>query len=204
MLCYFTLFFLKYNKYIPITLRILCYVFIFFNNLDTGYAMGPEDSNSDPSDQPTGSVSNSPTGKAPELTEEDKKQIKDSTKKEYEDYTDAPVPGRYRTTDYMEEDNSNKRSATVYKRVGDRIQSQINQIREELANLESNNSEESQEKAISDKKEMIDILLEQLSLTDTETTKTLRKGMETEISNNTSVGTKRSGEESSNINKKQK
>jgi hypothetical protein len=166
--------------------------------------MGPEDSNSDPSDQPTGSVSNSPTGKAPELTEEDKKQIKDSTKKEYEDYTDAPVPGRYRTTDYMEEDNSNKRSATVYKRVGDRIQSQINQIREELANLESNNSEESQEKAISDKKEMIDILLEQLSLTDTETTKTLRKGMETEISNNTSVGTKRSGEESSNINKKQK
>jgi hypothetical protein len=52
---------------------------MFFINLDAGYAMGPEDSNPDPSDQPTGSGNN--IGKKRNLSINDLISVNSSSKK---------------------------------------------------------------------------------------------------------------------------
>ena len=165
------IFFMEYHKYLPLMLRIIFIVSIYIDNLEIAYAMGSQDINPDLTDAKAGSGNNPITSAA---------QKSESSTSSANNYT--------RSSDYTNESNSDKRSSMVYKRVGDRLQSEANNLREELANPKLLGIEREK------KEEMLSDLLDRLSLTDTESSKNLRKAMEMETS---SAGTKRSGEESS-------
>ena len=173
------IFFMEYHKYLPLMLRIIFIVSIYIDNLEIAYAMGSQDINPDLTDAKAGSGNNPITSAA---------QKSESSTSSANNYT--------RSSDYTNESNSDKRSSMVYKRVGDRLQSEANSLREELANPKLLGIEREK------KEEMLSDLLDRLSLTDTESSKNLRKAMETY--ENTTGGIKRSVEESSTISKKPK
>ena len=176
-------FFIKYHKYMPTVLRIIFIASIYLYNVGEVYAMGSEDT-TDLTNTKSGSGNNSTSSVAPKSESSASSKIGNTTS----DSTRASEPAK--------ESYFDKRSSTVFQRVGNMLHNKANALREELADPKL--SEE--QKRV--KQEQLEDLLDQLSLTDKESSKTLRKIME--ASSNPSEGTKRSGEGSESVSKKAK
>lgn len=181
-------FFIKYHKYMPTVLRIIFIASIYLYNVGEVYAMGSEDTNTDLTNTKSGSGNNSTSSVAP--------KSENSPSNSSNKVGNITSDSNARTSEPTRESYFDKRSSTVFQRVGNMLHNKANELREELANPKLSENEREV------KQDQLEDLLEQLSLTDKESSKTLRKIMET--SSNTSEGTKRSGEESESISKKAK
>ena len=179
MLTLIYFFYIKYYKHIPIIIRILFFVFICLDKLEIAYAIGSQDIDPDLTDTKSGS------GKNSSLDPKSESSVSNPSNK-------VKTSAETNTSIY----SSDERSSTVFKRMGDMLHSEANKLREVLTNTELSKPDREE------KEDQLSELLEQLSLTDKESSKTLRKNMET--SSNISQATKRSGEESSTISKKAK
>ena len=177
-------FFIKYHKYMPTVLRIIFIASIYLYNVGEVYAMGSEDTSTDLTNTKSGSGNNSTSSVAPKSESSASSKVGNTTS----DSTRASEPVR--------ESYFDKRSSTVFQRIGNMLHNKANELREELANPKLSENEREV------KQDQLEDLLEQLSLTDKESSKTLRKIME--ASSNPSEGTKRSGEESESVSKKAK
>ena len=168
----------------PTVLRIIFIASIYLYNVGEVYAMGSEDTNTDLTNTKSGSGNNSTSSVGPKS----ESSASNSSNKVGNTASDSNTRAS--------ESYYDKRSSTVYQRVGNMLHNKANELREELANPKLSENEREV------KQDQLEDLLEQLSLTDKESSKTLRKIME--ASSNPSEGTKRSGDESESVSKKAK